>query len=344
VPPQRARGSVSAYVSRGVIRVMDSAVKKTVVVANPQSASGALGRRWPEISRALRRALPGHEAVLTRGPRDATGLAREALRAGADLVVAVGGDGTIHEVVNGFFEGGRPIRPGAALGVLPFGTGGDFRKTARIPRELDRAIAILARGVRRQIDVGHLEYRQGTHAGPEASCVFINIASFGISGLVDRIVNGSSKRLGGRVTFFLATARAALRYRNQRIRLVVHGREGSPTRSHALTINSVSVANGRFFGGGMMIAPRAELDDGVFEVVSIGDASPIDLVRNGRRVYDGTHLGLPYVSAWRAARIEAHPAEPGADVLLDVDGEALGALPATFSVLPRALSLVVAHG
>ncbi len=320
---------------------MDSAVKKTVVVANPEAANGALGRRWATVERALRRALPAHAANSTTSRSAATRITREALRRGVDLVVAVGGDGTIHEVVNGFFEDGVPVRPEAALGVVPFGTGGDFRKTAGIPRDLDAAVGILGRGARRQIDVGVLEFRRGSTTGARESCVFINIASFGISGLVDKIVNGSSKLLGGRASFFLATARAALQYKNQRIRLVLDGNQADAI---SLTVNSVSVANGRFFGGGMMIAPRAELDDGMFDVISIGDASALDMLKNGLHVYRGTHLGLPYVTSWRAARVEAFPADAGTDVLLDVDGEAPGALPATFSLLPRALSLLVPHG
>jgi YegS/Rv2252/BmrU family lipid kinase len=312
-------------------------VKKTVVVVNPRSQNGALGRRWPEIARTLSRELGGFEHVMTEGPRDATRLCREALTGGADVVVAIGGDGTIHEVANGFFtESGAALRPGAALGVLPFGTGGDFRKTVNIPADLAAAAAILKAGATRTIDVGHLTYRKAGRDGETASCIFVNIASFGIGGLVDQIVNSSSKWMGGTLSFFMATARAALRYKNQRVRLILDDKDDEALE---LTINNVAVANGRYFGGGMHIAPDAVIDDGIFDVVAVGDVTTLDMLRDGVKLYRGTHLALPKVVVRRARKIEARPLDP-VDVLLDVDGEAPGALPATFEVVPAALLLV----
>ena len=316
-------------------------MKKTVVVVNPRSQNGALGRRWPEIARTIGRELGGFEHVMTEGPRDATRLAREALEGGADVVVAIGGDGTIQEVANGFFfdvrDGGKPVRPGAALGVIPFGTGGDFRKTIPIPDDLAGAAAILKAGATRTIDVGRLTYRAGGRDGDEASCIFVNIASFGIAGLVDQIANSSSKWMGGAVSFFLATARAAVRYKNQRVRIILDDKD---EEALDLKINNVAVANGRYFGGGMHVAPEAALDDGVFDVIAIGDVTTLEMLRNGSKIYRGTHLGLPKVTARKAKKVEARALDDGAEVLLDVDGESLGSLPATFEIVPAALPLV----
>jgi YegS/Rv2252/BmrU family lipid kinase len=312
---------------------------QTVVVVNPMSQNGALGRRWPDLARAVRREIGAFDALLTQAPGDATRLTREALSSGAERVVAVGGDGTIHEVVNGFFQDDdTPVRPGAALGLLPYGTGGDFRKTVRVPRDVPAAARILAADQRHAIDVGVLRYREGSTRGREARRVFINIASFGIGGLVDRIVNTSSKILGGRISFLVGTARAAIRYKNQRVRLVFDGDEDSFLET---TINNVAVANGQYFGGGMRIAPDAVLDDGLFDVVALGDLTPTDFLLNGHRVYRGQHVHMDKVSIRRARRVEARPVDPDEDVLLDVDGEAPGALPATFTVLPKALDLIV---
>jgi YegS/Rv2252/BmrU family lipid kinase len=308
---------------------------RTVLVVNPESQSGALGRNWYEYARIIRREMGSFEEVRTEGPGDATRLAREALRAGAERVVAIGGDGTINETVNGFFEDGRPVAPEAELGILPFGTGGDFRKTVKVPRDLARASRILARGRTRRIDVGELEYtlREG---GTERR-IFINIASFGISGLVDRLVNQTSKRLGGRLSFLVATARASVSYQNQRVRLVLDDDEAGALD---MTINTVAVSNGRYFGGGMRIAPRAELDDGLFDVVAIGDVGVMDMIVAGPRIYNGTHLELDKVSFRRAASVRAEPVG-GDEVELDMDGETPGILPARFRLLPKALSLVV---
>ena len=161
------------------------------------------------------------------------------------------------------------------------------------------------------------------------------------SGVVDRRVNESSKRLGGRLSFLMATARTTLSYDNQRVRLVFDGDQGNAVE---LTMNTVAIANGRYFGGGMFIAPEAELDDGRFDVVCLGDLGFKDFLLRGRRIYAGTHLAMDKVSHRRAAMVYAEPVTPREVVELDVDGETPGILPATFTLLPRSLSLVVPAG
>ncbi len=308
---------------------------RTLLIVNPSAQNGQLGRRWPELGATLRRELGSFEEAMTSGPGDATRLAREAVQSGIDTVVAVGGDGTTNEVVNGFFDGDRALTTTTALAVLPFGTGGDFRKSIGLPPDTRVAARALAERQIRTIDVGHLELT-GRDGAPQAR-IFINIASFGVSGLVDEYVNQTSKRLGGRLSFMLATARAGFTYANQRVRLVF---DGDSAGAVDVTVYLVAIANGRYFGGGMQIAPRAELDDGQFDVVAMGDVSKWDLLRHGRRIYNGTHLELDKVSHRRARTVRAEPvgSEP---VRLDVDGETPGILPATFRLLPGALRLVV---
>lgn len=308
---------------------------RTVVIVNPKSQGGRLGKRWREVAETLTRAFPFDEAV-TEGPGDATRLTREALRGGAERVVAIGGDGTINEVVNGFFEDGAPVAPEASFAVIPYGTGGDFRRTIAMPTELADAAAVIAKNHRRRIDVGKLAFT--TMAGGRATRMFANIASFGVSGVVDRLVNESGKKLG-RLSFAVATARATWRYKNQRVQLTFDG-----TDRVDLTINTVAVANGRYFGGAMMVAPDAELDDGAFDVVALGDFGFGDLLTSGRRLYKGTHLTMAKVTARRARTVDAEPVEPGAVVELDVDGENPGKLPARFELVPQALWVVVPGG
>lgn len=308
---------------------------RTALIMNPQSQNGALGRKWPDLVPSLRRELGSFDDARTQAPGDATRLTREALRAGAREIIAMGGDGTISEVVDGFFHDGEAIAPDARLGIIPFGTGGDFRKTLGIPDDVSRAARLLRDGATRTIDLGKLEYL--TRDGEPAEQVFVNIASFGISGLVDRLTNESSKRWGGRISFLMSTVRATLRYTNQRVHMVFDDDDEHPVD---MTINTVAVANGRYFGGGMFIAPDAELDDGYFDVVAMGDLGLKDLALNGRRMYNGTHLGHDKVSHRRARVVRAEPAVPGEEVELDVDGETPGVLPATFRVLPRALHVI----
>jgi len=303
---------------------------RPVIVVNPNSAGGKTRRAWPALEAEIRAALRDPHVLFTERPGHATELARSALRRGADLVIAMGGDGTTHEVVNGFFDGTEPVRPGAAFAVLPAGTGGDFLRTTgtpRSPREAARAIALAAP---RSIDAARLTYT--TRDGQTALRHFVNVASFGVGGLVDSYVNRSAKRLGGKLTFLLASLHATLVYENQRCRVRCDG--GPPEERR---VYSMAIANGRYFGGGMMIAPDAQLDDGRFDVVDLGDVSLFTLLRHNQKIYRGTHVRLPHVTVRRAARVFAEPVDPGADVLLDVDGEGEGKLPATFEILPGAL-------
>ncbi|MGE5185582.1 MAG: diacylglycerol/lipid kinase family protein, partial [Acidobacteriota bacterium] len=301
---------------------------RTVVIVNPQSQGGKLGKRWTELADTLGRAFPFDEAM-TQAPGDATRLAREALRGGAERIVAIGGDGTINEVLNGFFEDGQPVAPEASLGLIPYGTGGDFRRTLGLPVAIADAAAVIAANKRRKIDVGLLDLM--SRDGKPVRRMFANIASFGVSGVVDRLVNESGKKLG-RLSFAVATARATWSYKNQRVELVFDGKDRVE-----LTINTVAVANGRYFGGAMMVAPNAEVDDGKFDVVALGDFNFGDLLKSGRRLYKGTHLSMDKVTTRHARIVEARAVDAGATVELDVDGECLGKLPARFELLPAAV-------
>jgi YegS/Rv2252/BmrU family lipid kinase len=302
----------------------------TVLVVNPQSAGGKTERRWPQLRATIHEAFGPFEERFTRTAGDATRLAREALLGGADLVVAVGGDGTINEVVNGFFDGARPVAPDACFGIVPAGTGGDFIKSLSVPRDTFAAAAAL-KAPARPIDVGRLSYVGGD--GQPAMRHFINIASFGIGGLVDRYVNESSKAFGGTLSFAFATLKAGASYKNARVRLTL---DGGPAREGR--IYNVAVANGRYFGGGMKVAPDAALDDGMFDVVTMGDFGFSDLLLRGLDIYTGRHVSNPKVSVARARRVDAAPSD-GGEVLLDVDGEQPGRLPATFELLPGALKV-----
>jgi YegS/Rv2252/BmrU family lipid kinase len=313
---------------------------RVVVIVNPNSQGGALGKKWSELADVIRRELP-FEDVRTSAPGDATRLCAEALRAGAEIVAAVGGDGTINEVANGFFDGGTPIAPGAALAVLPHGTGGDFVRTAHISKDFREAVKTLARGHRRRIDVGRCDHARTGDRTATGTRMFVNIASFGLSGVTDRMINRSKKRLGSTLSFYAATVRAMMKYDNQRVRLTF---DGDTAGAVDMTVSTVAIANGRYFGGGMFVAPEAELDDAQFDVVALGDLGMGELIMSSRRIYAGTHLKLDKVSSRRAKVVHAAPASSDQIVELDIDGETPGILPATFTVLPRALDLVVPSG
>jgi len=308
---------------------------RTTVIVNPKSQGGRLGKRWPEIAETLTRAFP-YDVVHTSGVGDATKLAREALSNGAERIVAIGGDGTINEVTNGFFDGGKPIAPDASLAIIPFGTGGDFRRTLELPSEPSAAARVIAANHKKKIDVGKLELTG--HDGKPALRMFINIASFGVSGHLDRMINEGGKKLG-RIGYFTTGVRATLSYKNQRVQLVF---DGNVKDRVEVTAYNVAVANGKFFGGGMKIAPDAELDDGMFDVTVVGDLGIVQLMTGfARQVYSGAHVKTKGISVRRARVVEAEAIDPKEKVEFDVDGEHLGRLPARFEVMPQALWLVV---
>ena len=308
--------------------------RSVFVIVNPAAAGGEVGDTWGEISLLLNGVVGPYAWSMTQGPGDATELTRQALRAGFEVIASLGGDGTHNEVINGFFERGRPVREGAALALLPYGTGGDLRKTLNLSGDLREASERLTEGRVGPCDVGHLEFIDDD--GLVQARHFINIASFGLGGLVDRKVNASSKALGGRLSFMLGTLRAFAEYVPPRVRLVIDdGRVDVDVQ-----INSVAVANGRYFGGGMKIAPNARIDDGLFDVIIPRHGGLPKLVESAIKVYDGRHFESGAVSHLQARRVYAEPVVPGTEVLLDVDGEAPGRLPASFEVMPGAVQIV----
>lgn len=303
---------------------------RSFFVVNPRSANGAVGKEWPRIADLLRSELGSAEFGMTSGPMDAAHIAREALRRGFEMVVSVGGDGTNNEVVNGFFdEQGRPVSPEAVFGVLCRGTGGDFRKTLKMPMDLKRQVERLKGASAMKADAGRLKFTD--HSGAEAVRYFINITSFGIGGLVDEKVNTTTKVFGGKASFMIGTLRAFLEYRNALVTLRIDERPEETVR-----VNNVAVCNGRYFGGGMWVAPKALLDDGLFDVVIFGDIGLRKFITDGRRIYAGTHLDMDGVRFLRAKRVEARSDER---VLLDVDGEQPGRLPAVIEMLEGAIKI-----
>lgn len=306
--------------------------RKVVFIVNPRSGNGATGRMWRGLSSRMRREVGDFGELFTTRPQEATLLARHALRDGADVVVAVGGDGTLNEVANGFFdEHARPLREEAALGLFPRGTGSDFlRSLSFADAGPDATAARLREGRSRRIDVGRVRFVG--HDGAETSRIFVNVASFGSSGLVDRYVNRTSKVLGGKASFTIGALRGLLAYSDRRCRIRF---DDGPWEEHEVTC--LAAANGRYFGGGMMVAPEAKLDDGWLDVTLWSGFGLADFVRHRGKIYDGTHTRLRGTTVRRARKVEAACSD---ECLLDVDGEAPGRLPATIEILPGALSIV----
>lgn len=305
---------------------------RTYLVVNPRSANGATGRNFDAIARAVHEAIGPFEHGFTTAPMQAAELARRALESGFDCVVALGGDGTVNEVVNGFFDAkGKPVRPGAALGVVPRGTGGDFRKAFGWSTDLGEAVARLKGEGRRPLDAGRLTLTEP--GGAQRTRFFVNIASAGVSGRVDYEVNRTTKVLGGKASFAIGTLKALLRHRDFTVRASF---DGGPVETFPATC--VAVANGQYFGGGMWVAPEAKPDDGLFDVTIWSGFGLRHFATMGSSLYDGSHTKHPNTRCLKAKTVRLE-AEGG--VLLDVDGEQPGILPATFEIVPGALLLKV---
>ena len=304
------------------------------LVVNPWSAGGRTGRQWPEISARLGRHLGAFAHAFTERPLDASRLTARALHEGYECVVAVGGDGTVNEVVNGFFEDGRVINAEAALGVVGRGTGGDFGRTYGWDAGLEAAATRLQHGSTLAIDVGCVSFLDAD--GAPAFRHFANVCSFGVSGEIDRAVNQGSKALRGRVSFALGSLRALWRYQDRTVRVRVDG--GEPQE---MKVTVLAAAIGRYFGGGMCVAPEAHPADGLIDVTVWTGYGVSDFALKAPALYGGGHVKL---SGTRTFRCKSLSAEGDGDVLLDVDGEQPGRLPCEISLLPGALRLKAGDG
>lgn len=304
---------------------------KVALIVNPAAAGGAGARAAPAAQRALERGGANVVIHATRGPGDARRLAELCRDEGADVIGVVGGDGSLNEVSQAYLDERGEPRPGPALALLPFGTGGDFRKTLGLGTSLDEAVERLLKSEPRALDLGVL--RATGHDGAPVIASFLNITSFGLGGLTDRIVNKGPKWLGGKAAFFLGTLRGLAAYENAPVRVKVDGEVWLES-----PIVNVALANGRYFGGGMMIAPNAEPDDGALDVVALGDLTRLQIVGMTSAVYAGEHLSRPGVNATRGVTIEAEALVPRAEVLIDMDGETPGRLPLTATVARGAIA------
>lgn len=305
-----------------------STALKTAVVVNPRAAAGRAGRVWPQVERRLRRELGSWLTLQTERPGHASELVSQALKNGYDRIVSVGGDGTHHEVINGFFEGGTPINRDALLTVFPIGTGSDLGKTLGLPRDVE-SVPLDAAGSVINADVGRVTYVR--HDGAPASCYFINVADFGAGGAVAERVNNASKGFGGFLSFFWGVLGTLMEYRAPYLEMEI---DGEPVSQRSL---SVIVANAEYYGGGIHVANRAKLDDGLFDVFVIGDVSVLRAMWNLRSFYTGALYDKPdLVRPYRAKRVTLRSPER---VLINLDGEQPGTLPATVEVVPGAIRI-----
>jgi len=303
-----------------------------LLIVNPASRNGKTGRGWNKSEPLLRRRLRfPFDVAMTERPGHATHIAREAVDRGVDRIVSVGGDGTLNEVINGLFDQENPQPSDTIVGTISRGTGGDFIKTLGWAPGLEFAAEKLNQGVVQRIDAAHVRFR--SFDGTEVGRMFVNVADFGAGGAVVERVNRTTKRFGGAISFLWAIVATFLTYKNKRISYRIDER-----LERTETLSNVIVGNGCYYGGGIKAAPTARLNDGTLALVFIGDFNLPETLANLPRFRGGRHLTHPKVHHTTARSIQAHSDQP---VYVDLDGELVGTLPATFQVFSGAVRMIV---
>ncbi|MFN0280154.1 MAG: diacylglycerol/lipid kinase family protein [Pyrinomonadaceae bacterium] len=308
-----------------------------LVIVNPKSASGSTREKWSQTASDLRAHFGPFSVAFTKGPGDGIDLASRAAESGRQFIIACGGDGTINEVANGILRSGEDVE----LGVLPSGTGGDFRRTLGMPLVNREASAALRDGETRTIDVGKVSFLD--LRGNSTERYFVNVSSFGLAASIIKRVKSASvfdwlpdSGLRGRANFAASTLREIIDMDPVFVRVKIDGRDEETLQ----TIN-FCVANARYFGGGMMIAPEARINDGLLDVVNIGDIKTAKILLNAYTLYSGAHASLDEVKSTVARKVKVSALDPSDEILLETDGELPGKLSATYEVVPNALRVRV---
>lgn len=302
---------------------------KYAFIMNPHSGNRRATRQWQELKPAIDALIGDYTIFETERVGHATQLTREALEQGYTRIVSMGGDGTHYEVVNGFFKNDIPINVAASMAILSIGTACDLRKTLRLPKP-NESIEYLADPRPVPMDVGKV-----TSTDPDGNPVthyFLTAIHIGLGGLVCVHVNRRSKMFGGFMTFLLGVISARLEYTCPEMTVEYDGKKVTGEMLEVIT------ANGQFDGGGMTVAPRCKLNNGLLELYTVGKMNTFDSLRNLPRIYKGTQDEHPAVTYDRSAKFTISANAP---VWVSPDGEISGQLPATVEILPKALNMVM---
>ncbi len=305
--------------------------KKLLVIVNPVSANGKTARIWPKHEKYLLNKGLNMARFYTRYPLHASELAREGVLKGYRRIMVVGGDGTVNEVVNGLLVDEELIASDIQLIIFSQGTGCDFIRSLGLKKGVDDVYQLIMDGKIKYIDLGKVTYI--TNQGTEDERYFLNVADLGIGGETVKLVNESSKLLGGFLTYLIGALRTIMKYKNKVMRLDIDGKEILQK-----SINSIMVGNGQYFGGGIKITPGANLEDGKFKIVILGNLNKWEIIMNLIKAYKGTHLSHPKVDVFNGKELSVNSPEK---VLLEIDGETIGMLPARFNILYKKLPILV---
>lgn len=300
-------------------------------IVNPHSANGFTGKWWPTVLPCLDKANIQYDWSFTTGPNTAHLIAAEAVEKGCRTIIAVGGDGTAYEVLNGIIENDRLKYPDIVLGVWAQGTGCDLGRSLNLPRDVDNFINLLSKGKVIKVDAGKCCFL--SHDGKKIVRYFLNVAEAGLGGETAARVNRTTKVFGGFFSFLWGALVSAVLFKSRYMKIIL---DDTDVIEGKYTL--VACGNGRYFGGGMEICPGAIMDDGYFDVTALQETSKIELFLNLPKVYQGTHLTHPKI--WHR-RVKKIVIQADQETLVNLDGEQPGVVEAELQVLPGAVKLLI---
>ena len=294
--------------------------KKNIIIVNPMAGNGSAAQTWKKLAPKIS-FLGSYDEMFSAYAGHITQLTRDALKAGAQRILIVGGDGSLTEALNGFFENDDPIHETAILGTIPMGTGSDFLKSFGL-KNREEVIGQLEKEHIQLCDVGRVTYT--TESGASVSKLFLNIASFGCSGEIVNRVHRSDKRFGAKLTYLGAMASAFLTYKNPEVDIECDEKEKTTVK-----INNVFICNGKYSGGGMCWGPKASVSDRKFDITIVKNIPKLTGILHMNKIYNGTVLEMEGIAFKRCSTLKASSKQK---IPIEVDGDITGYLPATFQI------------
>jgi diacylglycerol kinase (ATP) len=297
------------------------------LIVNPTAGAGRTAKKWPYIKQLLKNTGLRFEHDITEAPGHAIELAKSAVNKGYKLVVSVGGDGTINEIVNGIYAAGG--MKDIELGIIGTGTGSDYIRTIGVSRHYQESCYHLMNPMKKSVDLGLVEF---INNGQTTKRIFANFAGLGFDAEVVKTTTKKYKNLGGKPAYLMGLLSTFAIYKNRNIHITLNG------QTEDRKVCTIVMSNGKYGGGSMLIAPEADPSDGLFDVLIIGDVSKVDLLWSLPRIYRGTHLTHPKVTLKRTKEVTI---SSDTKMSIQADGDLIGEAPARFVVLPSALNILV---
>lgn len=304
---------------------------KSAVIINPKSASGNTVKMWREIQASIQRSLGTIEVMMTEYPHHATKIAKEIATAKKiDCLIIMGGDGSIHEVINGLIdENGKVINPNLKVGILNSGRGCDFIRTLGVPVIAGEAVSKLVDGNTKAIDVGRVKIHKGDTF---ENYYYINSFSFGLGGEVARNIQRNESMFSPTTTYFIASTLGFLKSKAFEVEFTLNG-----DNSFTKEAMNIFVMNGRYSGGGMHWAPPGRIDDGLLDLIVIDKVAKFKLAMITPKVYDGTFLDVKEVKHNQVSSVRMKTQK---DMYLEMDGEVTQGRDIEISVIPKAIQFI----